>query len=377
MAHTMKYPARAIHSSLGSGTVLGEIQFGGEKLIFDSAKGGGELPLAGLLIRVGGHNEEQIFFSHPNHPDWSLYTSERAVLDDPQIRMRRELADQGSRAGRLRPAWRALGIVAITLSLLCLALVICFVACKDRVVHTVAKRIPVSWEVKFGDALFEQIKARGQMVEDPSLHAELNAVTDRLLKAITGVEYAFQFHIVNDTNINAFAIPGGHILVHTGLLAAADSSEELAGVLGHEIAHLTQRHGFRKIIEASGLVLLLQALVGDAAGLTAVLADGSRLLLEQKFSRDFEREADDVGWKYLLQGQINPRGMIDFFEKLKQEQELRPSLGIDFLSTHPATQERIDRLEEKWKALKRKPEFIKLPPVGLREQAGVKKDTAP
>jgi predicted Zn-dependent protease len=141
----------------------------------------------------------------------------------------------------------------------------------------------------------------------------------------------------------------GHIFIHTGLLKAADRPEELAGVLAHEMAHITRRHAFRKLIESSGLYLVAQYFFGDATGITAALANSSELLLKQKYSRDFEREADDTGWQYLVEAKIDPRGMIDFFEKLKADEAKSGSgsgTGPDLLSTHPSTAERIRRLKK-------------------------------
>jgi predicted Zn-dependent protease len=93
-----------------------------------------------------------------------------------------------------------------------------------------------------------------------------------------------------------------------------------------------------------------------------VLTDGSQLLLRQSYSRDFEREADDAGWQYLLKANIDPRGMIRFFDRLKKEEQKYPQLSgsLQLLDTHPATDERMKRLEEKWKKLERKDGFRKL-----------------
>jgi len=139
--------------------------------------------------------------------------------------------------------------------------------------------------------------------------------------------------------------------VFTGLLRAVERPEELAGVLAHEIAHITERHVLRKTIESLGLVLVLQSLFGDTSGILAVASQGSEFLLQQKFSRDFEREADDVGFRYLVTAKIDPKGMVDFFVKLGKEAEKAGSTQLGLLATHPPTAERIQRLEANWKDL--------------------------
>jgi predicted Zn-dependent protease len=108
---------------------------------------------------------------------------------------------------------------------------------------------------------------------------------------------------------------------------------------------------------------MIQTLFGDATGLAAVATDSSRWLLQQKFSRDTEREADDVGWDYLVRAKIDPRGLIDFFGKMQKEMDPAAAAvdgSLTLLSTHPATPERIAHLEEKWKRVPDKSGFVKM-----------------
>ena len=107
------------------------------------------------------------------------------------------------------------------------------------------------------------------------------------------------------------------MVIHSGLLMAADSPEEIAGVLGHEIAHVTQRHSIRSIMSSAGLFLVLQTMLGDVTSIVAVLANNSAFLLSRKFSRDFERRADNQGWEYLLAADIKPEGMITFSRRCR------------------------------------------------------------
>lgn len=320
-----------------------------------------EMPLSGLKLTRGGHNNEHIFLEHAAQPGWSITTNDPQFLKLPNIAGHPELAPRvrtlpGEHRGR------GLAIASLVVIGLLLAFVIALVAARDWIVEKIADRIPVSWEVKMGEQFFSQIQSEGKLVSDAGSSNRVATITKPLLEAVGETGYSFRFHIISDTNINAFAVPGGHIFIHTGLLAAADTPEEIAGVLGHEIAHITERHGFRSIINAAGLYLIVQFLLGDTSGLAAVLADGSQLLLRQRYSRDFERNADDVGWQYLVEANIDPRGMIRFFDRLKKEEQKHPQLrgSLQLLNTHPATDERMKRLEEKWQKLDRKDGFRKL-----------------
>jgi beta-barrel assembly-enhancing protease len=320
-----------------------------------------EMPLSGLHLTRGGHNNEHIFLEHPAQPGWSLTTNDPAFLKHPNIAGHPEIAPT-VRTLRREHRGRGLAIASLVVIGLLLAFVIALVAARGWIVEKIADRIPVAWEVKMGEQFVAQISGEGKLTHDTAGSNRVAAITRPLLEAVGETGYRFHFHIVSDTNINAFAVPGGHIFIHTGLLAAADTPEEIAGVLGHEIAHVTRRHGFRSIINGAGLYLIVQFLLGDTSGLAAVLADGSQMLLRQSYSRDFEREADDVGWQYLVKANIDPRGMIRFFERLKAEEQKYPQLrgSLQLLNTHPATAERMQRLEEKWKKLHRKDGFRKL-----------------
>jgi predicted Zn-dependent protease len=168
-----------------------------------------------------------------------------------------------------------------------------------------------------------------------------------------------------DKSVNAFALPGGYIVLNTGLLMAAKSPEELAGVIAHEAAHIALQHGLKQMISSAGTYALFQSLFGDASGLIAVIADNSAFLLTRKYSRDYEREADDRAWDYLLAANIDPRGMTDFFHTLLAAQEknnLNPlENALNFLSTHPTSRERIEHLQEKFKRLDDRAGYVSFP----------------
>lgn len=371
MQPTGTYRATANHPSLGGQTVSGRLSLRSGRLAFEAEAVSLELPLAGLQVHSGGFNNEQVFLGHSAQPGWSISTSDDAVLRELAV-ADSALAAQIKAAGKQKLPASRLWVVGLGFVALVVGLIVLLFASKSALAGMAANKLPVSWEQQFGDAAFKSMQAEMKIVDDPQWQRYVDAVTNRLLPAVTNSPYTFQFHVVEAPDMNAFAIPGGHVVVQTGLLKAVERPEELAGVLAHELAHVTQRHSLRNMLEAAGLSLVVQALFGDASGLLAVASGGTELLLRQKFSRDTEREADDVGWDYLLAADIDPRGMIDFFEKLKKEIASNSSAAavdgqLNFLSTHPATPERIARLEAKWKALPRRSEFR---PISTNAVAG-------
>jgi predicted Zn-dependent protease len=281
-----------------------------------------------------------------------VHTADHEILKVSVFAERPELAAQ---VARVRGKKRSTVAVWMTVLGVILALVVGLFAARDPMVNAVTRQIPPEWEVQLGEAAFTSMTSGNPPIEDASLDRQLEALTGPLLKGIGEQPYPFQFHIVEDNTINAFALPGGHVVIHSELILKAKSAEEVAGVLAHEIAHVTKRHSVRNVVKSSGMYFLFQFFLGDVSDLVGVLTSNARYLLNQKFSRDYEREADDTGWDYLIKADVNPRGMITFFETLAHEHDDNPVAAVQeslsFMSTHPATSERIARLEEKAKAL--------------------------
>jgi predicted Zn-dependent protease len=145
------------------------------------------------------------------------------------------------------------------------------------------------------------------------------------------------------------------------LLEGVETPEELAAVLAHEIAHVRQRHNLRQVAEMAGPVLVAKYLLGSRNSLMATLAVTSAYLGGQRYSRQNEREADTLAWDYLLAANINPEGMLTFFQKLEQtERGLRPP---EILSSHPPTEERIESLKAKVGAIRGTRKFKPFPPL--------------
>lgn len=308
-------------------------------------------PLQGLVLEAGGANDKTLFFTHPRFPDRTLFTTDTRILKDPAFTGHAALEPMIRRIQSARV--RSLVILGGFLLILLGGFAFLFLF-KESLVMAAADRIPARWETSLGQSALNQLRAGSEFIEDTAVRDQLREITDPVFQGIPETEYDFRVYLAKNPEINAFALPGGIIVLNSGLILSATGPEQVAGVLAHEAAHVTLRHGLRQIIGTVGLFALVQALFGDATGLMAVLIDNSALLLTRKYSRDYEREADEAGWTYLTAAGIDPRGMISFFERLLEEtrtgENLPAGLGdaLNFLSTHPATPERIDRLREKW-----------------------------
>lgn len=202
--------------------------------------------------------------------------------------------------------------------------------------------ISLEEEWQLGQQLEAEIAREVQLVNDQTTLAFINRVGQRIVAETEMANLPWKFHVVADPSINAFNIPGGHVYVNTGLIQQVDDVAELAGVMGHEIAHGVARHATERLTKAYGLQIGAGVLLGQDPGLisqivTQILGQGAIA----KFSRDDEREADDLGVRYLYEARYDPNGMVDLFRKLLDERRSSPNAVSQFFSTHPLTENRI------------------------------------
>ena len=196
------------------------------------------------------------------------------------------------------------------------------------------------WEL--GRQLEKDLAKKLTLVNDSTVVGYVNRVGQKIVKQTELGHMPWKFHVVRDKNINAFNIPGGHVYVNTGLIAAADNASELAGVMGHEVAHGVARHGTEQLTRVYGLNLLAGVLLGEDPRtyekiLTQVLATGT----VAKFSRGAEMEADALGVRFLYDANYDPEGMVGIFEELLSRNKQRQDSVSRFFATHPLTEDRI------------------------------------
>ncbi|MCB1958986.1 MAG: M48 family metallopeptidase [Rhodocyclaceae bacterium] len=212
-------------------------------------------------------------------------------------------------------------------------------------------------ERRLGEQIMRDIRwNEPSYLDDPEVESYLNALGGQLVAAAGG-ESSFRFFAMRDPTLNAFAMPGGYIGVHTALILAARTESELAAVLAHEIAHVNQRHIARMVGKQgqSNLLMLASLLVAVlAAGSSdqvaqAAVAGGAAAGIQSRlgYTREFEREADRIGLSTLEASGFDVRGMPGFFERLQRESRLYENNAPAYLRTHPLTVERIADMENR------------------------------
>ncbi|MDO6389816.1 M48 family metallopeptidase [Pontibacter sp. BT731] len=229
------------------------------------------------------------------------------------------------------------GIAFIALSLL--GLLVSFLiwgvpALADRV----AMHFPQSYERTLGKQLYTKMLQGYQVDEEKT--AALNAYLSELE---TDLDYPITAAVVKSDEVNAFAIPGGYVVVYEGILDNMEQHEELAALMGHELAHIQNRHSLRAMTRSLSYYMLASVLFGDVSGVAAVLVDNASALRNLEYSRSLELEADREGMELLRRNELNPQGVILLMERLQMGSE---SEMLAFLSTHPNTGERMKVLNE-------------------------------
>jgi len=172
---------------------------------------------------------------------------------------------------------------------------------------------------------------------------EVDTARSRLLQrfgdALALADGPLTFHVVRSEEVNAFALPGGHIVVFSGILDRMDGPGELAALLAHEGTHVEERHSTRMVMRQMASYLFLSLLIGDATALVAVVAENADNLRNLSYSRDLETDADRHGMERMHAAGVDPRGMVDLLGLLEAEAQDMPA-GMEFLSSHPLTAER-------------------------------------
>ncbi|GAB4295357.1 MAG: M48 family metallopeptidase [Desulfuromonadia bacterium] len=202
--------------------------------------------------------------------------------------------------------------------------------------------ISIDEEKGMGDRFAAEIEKQYTVVRIPELQRYLDSMGGRLLSGVREVRFPYTFTVVQDDTLNAFAIPGGHVYIHTGLIRAARSEHELAGVLAHEINHVVARHGTRQMTQEYGYGLLLQIVLGNNPGmLTQMAANLFGKAGAMSYSRSMETQADLLAIETMVRAGYDPEGLLSFFTLLQGTTKENPSKLARYFSSHPPTSERI------------------------------------
>nr|WP_252730267.1 M48 family metallopeptidase [Lacinutrix sp. C3R15] len=214
-----------------------------------------------------------------------------------------------------------------------------------NVAEKFAQTLHTNYVGEFGNFVFNAIKSeldineeRSEILQEFAGHLELNA------------EFPLELYVVDSKDVNAFAMSGGKIVVYSGLLDKLTNENQLAALLGHEVSHINNRHVLRNVSRDLSGYIFLSVIFGDINGVTSVFVENAHLFKSMSYSRDLEQEADEGGLELLYENNINPEGMLELFQILKEETKIEDFGGIEYISSHPLVDERIKYTKEQIEA---------------------------
>lgn len=311
--------------------------------VLQPAARGFTLPYDRVSAEAGGFDHDHLVLKWDERDvSYTLYVKEAAVIQAVRAHARATL---GSTLHRTAEAVRRHRSRRRTFLLTALGLVVGLLMAlwigADLLTEFAVARVPISWEDALGESAFRQYVA-GQTVltEGPAVEA-VQAITARLSGALTDSPYRFHVAVVDSGVVNAFALPGGYVVVFTGLLKKAASAEEVAGVLGHEFIHVLKRHAVGRLVKTVGLVAVVAILTGNQQGWVGLVKELGIEMATLKFGRGQETEADVEGLRLLHRARVAPEGMVTFFERLAEQ----GGQQIEILSSHPVSEGRAERLK--------------------------------
>lgn len=205
-------------------------------------------------------------------------------------------------------------------------------------------------EIALGKQLAQEVERSSKLIDDPVVTEYINRVGQNLVRN-SDARVPFTIKVIDSDEVNAFALPGGFFYVNSGLILRAQEESELAGVMAHEISHVTARHGTKNATKGqiAQLATIPLLLLGPAGVAGYGLYEGLNIALPLtflKFSRDAEREADFLGLEYMYKAGYDPNAYITFFERIQADEKRRPGTIPKVFSTHPPTPERIENAQK-------------------------------
>ena len=306
-----------------------------------SYSGGSNAPTvewnAGKIESNDFDESRQVFLKYGNSPTQYLELKDPAFIRELKASFPDARFHKPARGFVFSSAFMLL--LAFTVVIIGLVLLSYFLLL-PKAAERIAMTVPIEWEKQLGDASYKSMVAESKI--DTLRSNRLNQFFSKLgYKS----NYTIDITVVDEEVVNAFALPGGRMVVYKGIIDKMDNYKEMVALLSHEFSHIELKHTTKNMFRSLSSYMLISVLLGDASGLTAVVVQNADQLKQLGYSRSLEEEADRNGLKLMRERRIDPKGMEGLFRALKQE-EGEAGKVPEFLSTHPLTDSRIKMVKE-------------------------------
>lgn len=293
--------------------------------------------LSQVSVSVGGFDHDELFLTWED-PDgrWTVHpegaAGREAFMKEAPETLKASLRQWRRHTGA--QTWVLRGVAA------CAALLVLSAGLLwwkyDAALGWVASHVSPQTELQLGEAALKSLQGEGDLVDKGPAVEAMKQIGGKLTQ---GSVYKYRWLVSADKQVNAFALPGGIVVVNRGLLEATRSADELAAVLAHEVQHVEQRHSLKGMLNSVGIAAVLMVVLGDASAMITVMAHQAGAMA---FGRDLESRADLDGVRVMQQAGIPGQGMVQMLTRLK---EASPGEGPGWLSSHPETQARIEAVQ--------------------------------
>lgn len=320
----------------------GELTIDGDSLVFFNENRTIRMPTDKINISIGGTANRTVYISSPQIPETKLYTTDMTILKSPAISGFPEVKKLIKEKTKQKNIF-ALLLFFITAFIILSAYTVIFE--KEKLAVAAVALIPIELEERLGDTIISLQYSRHTIKNEEILTA-LEEMTSPLINAAKE-DFDIKLHIDKNKTINAYAIPGGHIIINTGLLLEAENESQVLGVLSHEIAHINKRHSMRQLMQSASTKALGAIIASGGGDITEQLTQTAIGYTHLQYSREQELEADRLGLEYLVKAELPADGLLDFMYSLKEKEQHIPGQQLlEIFSTHPATQNRINHLQK-------------------------------
>lgn len=349
----MSYLGQVLNPEWGEDYFQGMVRCHARGIQIECTEGDLLLPYSELVVDPFNGHENQVYFSHPAFPGAWIVVETPQILNEPAILERPSIKRQirgfkiqspenaDSKNKNPSAAFSSLKWVGIFFG------VIAVISLGVQLLLTgVIGIISPSLEVEIGKISLENFLESHSATPFESRERDyVETITKNIYSTLPEQTYQYKITFVEDKTPNAFALPGGFIVVTSGLLKfVGEDVNKLAGVLAHEISHVEKRHGLRTLVNTTGPTLIIQSIIGNDAGIISLVTKSSLMLSGMSYSRKMEFEADEMAVDLLIGAGYDPIGLKAFLLQLN----FLSGDGVpEFLSTHPATDARIKRLNQK------------------------------